>query len=604
MDNEVPFVADADTDVRLRNSSRRPYRCDEESVTEATTVLERDRTKDRPTSTDEQSSLLGSEGSEDSAFEDEESEGNTDRSLADEDFSDLARWRKPSVYWLLPPFLLFTLAFGAIIVPKLNLILALICRRYFADRRLRDSAFTALPVTFGDDNPHCQIPEVQALVSRFTLYGNLITGILSAFVSPKLGSLSDRYGRKRIIVVSMLGLTIAEVITIVTATWPDLFSINWLFLGFFFDGIFGSFTAVMAITHSYATDCTRPTNRNIAFGYFHGCLFTGLALGPILGGYIIKATDQIVSIFYVALGGHLISMIFLLVVVPESLSEERRRSARERHQIEKESSRDLPRWTWVGTLKRANILAPLDILYPTGEGTSRALRFNLILLSAIDAMMFGVAMGSVTVVVIYSEFMFGWGNLETSIFVSIVNTCRVLILVAVLPLVTLIVRGRSARNYRATRRLGMDVLDINIIRTAILFDLLGYLGYAVVRTEALFTLSGVVASVGGMGPPTLQSALTKHVPHDRTGQLLGATGLLHALVRVIAPTVFNLIYSLTVGKFTQTVFVCLASTFGVALLCSQFLKPRGKCLFRLRFSRSQLSFETDVVIVEMDTNEI
>jgi len=51
---------------------------------------------------------------------------------------------------------------------------------------------------------------------------------------------------------------------------------------------------------------------------------------------------------------------------------------------------------------------------------------------------------------------------------------------------------------------------------------------------------------------------------------------LHALARVVAPTVFNLIYALTVGKFTQTVFVCLAATFGVAFILSWFVKPHGK----------------------------
>jgi MFS family permease len=480
--------------------------------------------------------------------------------------------------------MLFTLAFGAVLVPKLNLILALICRQYIADKSLQSSTFTALPIVFGDENPQCQIPEVQALVSRFTLYGNLITGILSAVVSPRLGSLSDRYGRKRIIAASTLGTLASEVITIITATWPDLISVNWLLLGFFFDGIFGSFTAVFAITHSYATDCSTPANRNIVFGYFHGCLFTGIALGPIFGGYITKATGKILTIFYLALGGHLLSMALLLFVIPESLSRERQLAAREKYRIEKESNRNVLGQTWVGTLKRANILAPLDILFPTGAGSSRALRFNLVLLSAIDTIMFGVAMGSMTVVVIYSELMFGWGNLETSLFVSIVNTCRVLILVLVLPLLTLLIRGRpNARGSATIRKSGMDVLDINIIRIAVLFDMLGYLGYALVRTGPLFTLSGAIASIGGMGSPTLQSALTKHVPHDRTGQLLGAIGLLHALARIVAPTVFNLIYSLTVGKFTQTVFVCLASAFGLALVCSWFIKPHGKSPFCCHF---------------------
>ncbi|KAI9772638.1 MAG: hypothetical protein M1840_000232 [Geoglossum simile] len=587
------LAADGDIDVRMRNGTlSRPH---DRGV--APTASGNSRIRDRSASIDEQVSLLGSERG-DSATVAKGSEDEADNGCRDPvggDYSGVVWWKRPSVrichclgmvYWLLPPFMLFTLSFGAILVPKLNLILALICRQYFADRSLQGPTSTALPVVFGDENAQCQIPEVQALVSRFTLYGNLITGILSAVVSPRLGSLSDRYGRKRVIAASTLGTLIAEVITIATATWPDLISVNWLLLGFFFDGIFGSFTAVFAITHSYATDCSTPANRNIVFSYFHGCLFTGIALGPIFGGYIIKVTGKILTIFYLALGGHLLSMAFLLFVIPESLSRERQLAARERHRIEKESSRNALGQTWVDTLKSANILAPLDILFPTGEGSSRALRFNLILLSAIDTIMFGVAMGSMTVVVIYSELMFGWGNYETSVFVSIVNTCRVLILVLVLPMFTLLIRGRSSARRNATiRKSGMDTLDINTIRIAVLFDMLGYLGYALFRTGALFTLSGVIASVGGMGSPILQSALTKHVPHDRTGQLLGATGLLHALARVIAPTAFNLIYSLTVGKHTQTVFVCLASTFGLALVCSWFIKPHGKSPFCRHFQQ-------------------
>lgn len=422
----------------------------------------------------------------------------------------------------------------------------------------------------GGDNPQCQIPEVQALVSKFTLYGNLIAGILSAIASPKLGAFSDRYGRKRIIAFSTMGMLLGEVITIITATYPDMFSVNWLLLGYAFDGLCGSFTAAMALTHSYAADCTPPAKRNVTFGYFHGCLFTGIAIGPIIAGYIIKATGQILTIFYIALACHLIFVCFLLFVIPESLSKERQMAAREKHRMKKASQ---PQRSFITALKSANLLAPLDILYPTGEGSSRALRRNLIFLAAVDTTVFGVAMGSMTVVVIYSEYMFGWGNFETSIFVSIVNTCRVTVLLLIVPLVTFFIRGR--RGSVPQRNSGCDGLDLAIIRTAIAFDIAGYIGYTTARTPSLLVLSGAISAVGGMGSPTLQSALTKHVPPDRTGQLLGATGLLHALSRVVAPTIFNLIYALTVGKFTQTVFVCLAAAFGVAFIMSWFIRPHG-----------------------------
>jgi MFS family permease len=92
----------------------------------------------------------------------------------------------------------------------------------------------------------------------------------------------------------------------------------------------------------------------------------------------------------------------------------------------------------------------------------------------------------------------------------------------------------------------------------------------------VFILSGAVAALGGIGSPAIGSALTKHVPPDRVGQLLGATGLLHAFARVLGPTIFNGIYSATVGNFRQTVFVCLTATFGAALVLSWFIRPHGK----------------------------
>ena len=74
----------------------------------------------------------------------------------------------------------------------------------------------------------------------------------------------------------------------------------------------------------------------------------------------------------------------------------------------------------------------------------------------------------------------------------------------------------------------------------------------------------------------MQSALTRHVPPDRTGQILGAVALLHGLARVVSPTIFNGLYARTVETFPQTVFVCLAAAFGVGAALSWFVRPHGK----------------------------
>ena len=455
----------------------------------------------------------------------------------------------------------------------------LICRDYFAERSTHDPTFHMMPVILGDDNPQCKIPEVSARTTKFLLYGTLISGILAAIVSPKFGALSDQYGRLRLLCLGTLGIVLQEIVVICVATWPDKLSVNWVLLGFMFDGLGGSFIAAMAISYAYASDCTSPQTRSVVFAWYQSALFGGIALGPILGGYIVKLTGKILNVFYTALGLHTAFVLFLFLVVPESLSKERQLAARQKKKdvkdiIDPVEGPSQTNFSYVAKLiQNANLLEPLSILWPTGEGTNPAVRWNLVLIAAVDTTMFGVAMGSLTVVLLYVELEFGWGTYETSIFVSIVNTCRSFTLIVLLPIAIRLLRGPQSKSIR--RSSGSDNIDLGIIRAAILFDVLGYVGYTLVRRGELFILCGAAASIGGIGSPTLQAALTKHVPHDRTGQVLGAVGLLHASARVVAPTVFSLIYAKTVDKFRQTVFVCLAATFGVALVLSWFIRPHG-----------------------------
>ncbi|KAI9794132.1 MAG: hypothetical protein M1833_000444 [Piccolia ochrophora] len=588
MEIDEASTANADIDILVHDLSSRGAHGKNSSGKSSRVVSRYSPTNKRKGSDDEDTPLLARHHSDSSAVTasslgDHEGGRAGNGWSGDHDFDGLTWWNKPSIYWLLPPFFLFTLAFGGIVVPKLNLILSLICRDFLAERAMKDPSTNYTPVIPGSEDSQCQIPEVQALVARFTLWVNLVTGILSAITTPFLGSLSDRYGRKYLIAGTTLGILLSEVITILAATFPDVISVYWLFLGYAFDGLFGSFTAGMALTHSYATDCTHPARRNVIFGYFHGCLFTGIALGPVIAGYIVEACGDIVVLFYIVLVCHFIFASFMVFVAPESLTKERQMKARAKHELEKSDGEDWAHYTsalssWshakvVATGLFTNVMSPLRVFYPTGDGASRAVRMNLLTLAAVDSTMFAVAMGSMTVVIIYSEFMFGWGNLQTSQFVSIVNSGRVFMLIVVLPLITRLARGSPGKS--PSRNSGSDMLDILIIRAAILFDMLGYLGYTLARTGPLFIVSGLVGSFGGMGSPTIQSAMTKHVPQDRTGELLGSMGLLHALGRVVAPTIFNYIYSLTVGKYNQAVFVCLTASFGVSFILSWFIKPHG-----------------------------
>jgi len=414
----------------------------------------------------------------------------------------------------------------------------------------------------------------------------IIPGILSAIMAPKIGALSDRYGRKKFMTLSSTGLFLSEIVTILVADFPDTLHYKWLIVGSVFDGLSGSFTVGMALTHAYAADCTAPPKRAVAFGYFHACLFTGIALGPLLAAFLIRKTGEIITVFYVALGVHAFFILYVLFVMPESLTKKRQQLARMKRVSVLEALSTSGGNTIMGVdmwaIQKLNILEPLKILWPTGPGTSTRLRMNLILLAAVDTIIFGIAMGAVTVVVLYIGFQFGWDSAQSSEFISLVNIVRVSCLVILLPLLNYLVRTRRANRERresgfatAERNSGSDTLDLSIIRFAIFFELIGFTGYVVSRTGSLFVLSGILAAVGGLGSPTLQSALTKHVPHDKIGQVLGATGLLHALARVVAPLFFNLLYAATVDTLPQTVFVVLTACFGVAFIVSWFIKPHG-----------------------------
>lgn len=488
--------------------------------------------------------------------------------------------------------MLFTMAFGAIIVPKLNLIMDLVCDQYYASSPDPISG----PMDPGQGYDRCQTDAVSSRSSLFLLYGNLCSGILSAITCPKIGALSDRYGRKKLLVFTTFGALIAEILTILAAKYPETWHVNWILVGYALDGISGSFIVGMALAHSYATDCTSPQKRNVAFGYFHACLFTGIAVGPVLSGYMISwrekyvgKTEAVLLLFYIALACHIFFILFLTFVVPESLSKDRQQAARQRYREEKERYGGLDP-DFIDQLRSVNILQPLKILWPTGPGSSPALRRNLILLAATDTITFGVAMGAMGVVVVYTRRQFGWQELETGKFVSIVNCARVFALLVALPLITRLIRGKNGTKNQ--RNSGTDVFDLSIIRLAIFFDMLGYIGYTLSRDGNIFILSGAVAAFGGIGSPAIGSALTKHVPPDQIGQLLGATGLLHAFARVIGPTIFNGIYSATVSNFRQTVFVCLTVTFGAALASSLFVRPHGKSTIR----SLMLALDTDNVI--------
>lgn len=176
------------------------------------------------------------------------------------DLQQIVWYKRPSVFWLLPVFLLFNLAMGATVMPRTNIVVSLICRKVlssaYADsddsmqhtrRHEADTMAQAMnstanntaggAVVIGDYNPQCSIDSVASATAMLQLYGNLIAGILAAIAAPIGGKLSDRYGRIRPLAAASSVSLVSEIMMIVIAKLPDTFSVNWIYITFLLEGL-------------------------------------------------------------------------------------------------------------------------------------------------------------------------------------------------------------------------------------------------------------------------------------------------------------------------------------------------------------------------------
>lgn len=529
-----------------------------------------------PTIADEFTSLLAGQIAIDEEASSDATLNSEGVTVVDE-FIGYPWWRRPSVFWLLGPYLLFTLAFGGVVIPKINLILDLVCRQYFNEQQKQNPNLKYPPIIFGADNPQCENSDIQKRMAFFTGVLNLVTGGIAAFVVPKVGHLSDRFGRTRLLALASCGGLLNELITVLAGTFPNSIDYRWLVLGAIFDGMTGSFTAGAVLTQSYASDCTLPSKRAVTIGYIHACLFAGLAFGPLLAAQLIKLTGQVMIVFYIVMACHLFFILFTGFVIPDSLSEKKKLLAKEKWRLAKQGQQD----GLLSTLHKSHPLQSFQALWPQGPGTSSTLRRNLVSLAFTDMVLMGAMVAISPVLVIYTGYVLHWGTVDISMYVSAVCMARVVVLLGILPAINHFARTLPAQrrgegvDTHTEKRRGADRLDLIILRVALLSDVVGSTGYIFARNGHAFYASGLMTAFGGMGSATIGSIITKHVPQNRVGETLGAVGMLHALARVAGPLLFNALYYVTVDTFTQAVFVLLASIFGTALLNSLFIKPFG-----------------------------
>jgi len=301
--------------------------------------------------------------------------------------------------------------------------------------------------------------------------------------SPILGVLSDRFGRRPVLLVSLAGAAIDYV---VMAVAPEL----WLLV--VGRAIAGVTSANMAVATAYITDISSEDERAKRFGYFHAMFGIGFIIGPVLGGVLGDIWVRAPFLLAAALNG--LNFALALFVLPESRKGERHARF---------------------TLETLNPFKPLRW----------ALTFkSLIPLMAIFVILNFVGTVYGTAWALYSEDVFQFNGFTIGLSLGAFGVFHAL--------------AQALLTGPAVSRLGERwalIVGMAFETGAMLTLAFATQGWLLFAMAPLFAL-------GGIGMPALQSLTTRQVDEARQGQLQGVLASLVSLSAVFGPLFFSVIY--------------------------------------------------------------
>lgn len=306
--------------------------------------------------------------------------------------------------------------------------------------------------------------------------------------APLLGGLSDRFGRRPIVLFSNFGLAVSYVLA---ALSPNL---AWLLLARIISGISA---ASQSTANAYIADVTAPEHRAQGFAMLGAAFGLGFILGPALGGIVAFRFGSDAP-FWLAAAFSLANGLYGLFILPESLPKDRRTPFR---------------------LRQSNPLAALRFLTsrPDLAGLSLAYFFNFLAHVALPSTF-----------VLYASYRYQWNVEQVGATLAVVGVASMITqLFLVKPLVA---------------RLGE--------RAAILLGLgcgaMAFLLYGLAPTGAWFFVGLAFGALWGVYTPANQALLTSRVSPEEQGRLQGALGASASVGGLIGPLLFTQVFALFV----------------------------------------------------------
>ncbi len=314
--------------------------------------------------------------------------------------------------------------------------------------------------------------------------------MLMQFVfSPIQGALSDRFGRRSVILISCLGLGIDFIVMALT---PVLWL---LFIG---RAVSGVCAASFSTANAYIADITPREKRAATFGILGAAFGIGFIVGPALGGLL--GHFHIRLPFWVAAGLSLVNFCYGYFVLPESLPKQKRSK----------------RFDW----RHANPLGSLFLLkrYPQVFGLAAV--FFLISLAQFSLN---------STYVLYTDFRYGWGPQAVGYTLGLVGLCSGLVQAVLV------------------RRLMPKFGERRLILIGLSMCVVGQVFFGLAPMAWLFVLGIPFLCLGGLAGPPAQAMMTHQVDPHEQGRLQGALSSLSSLAGIFGPALFANVFALFIS---------------------------------------------------------
>lgn len=311
-----------------------------------------------------------------------------------------------------------------------------------------------------------------------------VYALMQFLCAPLIGNLSDRFGRRPVLILSLVALAVDYAITGLAPT------LAWLFVGRFLSGAAG---AAYPTVNAYIADVSPPEKRAANFGLTGAAFGIGFILGPGLGGFIGDHWGARAP-FFAAAALALANALFGYLVLKESLSPERRRKF------------ELWRANPAGSLKALRRFPAILGLIGVG----------ILLQLAHDALP--------ATWTYYTMLKFNWGPGDVAISLMAVGALTA-VSFGVLPRLVV-------------PRIG----ETNAVYVGLFFSTLGYAGYAFSASPWMLYAWMAVWSLGGIGGPALNSIMSARVPADEQGELMGARASMDSITSIVAPLLLTALF--------------------------------------------------------------